>query len=181
MPVESVSRPKEFPQAGGEMGALVRAHDWSRTPLGPIAGWPAALKVTLNPVLASPESMFLAWGPDLTFFFNDIYRPILGPRLSWALGAPMSELWSDVWEQVRPSVELALSGTASRFDDLPLTMARHGVGEETWWSFSHSPVRDEHDAVVGLFCVVTETTQRVLTERTLASAAEEAVARVTGE
>ncbi|WP_342108107.1 PAS domain-containing protein [Methylobacterium sp. SI9] len=167
MPVESVSRPNEFPQAGGEMGALVRAHDWSRTPLGPIAGWPAALKVTLNLVLASPESMFLAWGPDLTFFFNDTYRPILGPRLSWALGAPMPELWSDVWAQVRPSVELALSGTASRFDDLPLSMARHGVGEETWWSFSHSPVRDEHDAVVGLFCVVTETTQRVLTERTL--------------
>ncbi len=119
MPVESVSRLKGFPQAGGEMGALVRAHDWSRTPLGPSENWPAALKVALNLVLASPESMFLAWGPDLTFFFNDTYRPILGPRLFGALGAPMPELWSDVWEQVRPSVELALSGTASRFDDLP--------------------------------------------------------------
>ncbi|SDM89086.1 PAS domain S-box-containing protein [Methylobacterium phyllostachyos] len=149
------------------MGALVRAHDWSRTPLGPSEGWPAALKVALNLVLASPESMFLAWGPDLTFFFNDTYRPILGPRLSRALGAPMPELWSDVWEQVRPVIELALAGTASRFDDLPLAMARHGVEEETWWSFSYSPIRDEHEAVVGLFCVVNETTQRVLTERAL--------------
>ncbi|RZK93562.1 MAG: hypothetical protein EOO66_09740, partial [Methylobacterium sp.] len=77
---------------------MMRAHDWDRTPLGPTAGWPAALKVAVNLILASPESMFLAWGPDLTFLFNDTYRPILGPRLPHALGAPMRKLWSDVWD-----------------------------------------------------------------------------------
>ncbi|NEU14673.1 PAS domain-containing protein [Methylobacterium sp. BTF04] len=161
------ARPSEFPRAGGEMGAQVRAHDWSVTALGPTHGWPAALKIALSLVLASPESMFLAWGPDLTFFFNDVYRPILGPRLSWALGTAMPEVWPDVWEDVRPVVDLALAGTASRFDDLPLTMTRHGVEEQTWWSFSYSPIYDENDDVVGMFCVTNETTQRVLTERAL--------------
>ena len=167
MPVEFVSRENGFPQAGGEMGAQIRARDWSSTPLGPTEGWPPALKVALNLVLGSPESMFLAWGPKLAFFFNDTYRPILGPRLPRALGASLPELWSDVWEQVRPMVELALSGTASRYDDLPLTMSRHGVEEMTWWSFSYSPLRDGDGAVVGLFCVTNETTQRVLSERAL--------------
>jgi PAS domain S-box-containing protein len=167
MRADTPSRPNEFPRTGGEMGARVRAHDWSGTPLGPPHGWPAALKVALNLVLASPESMFLAWGPDLTFFFNDVYRPILGRRLSRALGAPFPELWSDVWDQIRPVVERALAGTASRFDDLPLTMSRQGVEEQTWWSFSYSPIYDENDAVVGMLCVTNETTQRVLTERAL--------------
>ncbi|TXM74514.1 PAS domain-containing protein [Methylobacterium sp. WL69] len=167
MPDETSTRSMTFPNAGGEMGAMMRAHDWNRTPLGPVDGWPAALKVAVNLILASPESMFLAWGPELTFLFNDTYRPILGPRLSWALGATMPELWSDVWDHVRPAVEKAFAGTASRFDDLPLTMARRGVEEETWWSFSYSPVYDEADTVMGLLCTVTETTQRVLTERAL--------------
>ncbi|MCJ2125753.1 PAS domain-containing protein [Methylobacterium sp. J-077] len=167
MPVETITSSTTFPKAGGEMGALMRAHDWERTPLGPIEGWPPALKVAVNLILASPESMFLAWGPELTFLFNDTYRPILGPRFSGALGASMPELWFDAWQQVRPMVELALSGTASRFDDLPLTMARHGIEEETWWSFSYSPLLDEFGEVVGLFCVTNETTQRVLSERAL--------------
>ncbi|MFK5595649.1 PAS domain-containing protein [Methylobacterium sp. HMF5984] len=145
----------------------MRAHEWSRTPVGLPQGWPTALKVTVNLILASPESMFLAWGPDLTFFFNDAYRPILGPRLSQALGASLPELWPDAWEQVRPMVELALAGTASRYDDLPLITARNGVGERTWWSFSYSPVFDEDEDIGGFLCVVSETTQRVLSERAL--------------
>ena len=167
MLAEPTSRNDAFPRAGGETGVLMRVHDWARTALGPPSGWPAALRVSVNLILGSPESMFLAWGPDLVFFFNDTYRPILGPRLPHALGAPMRELWSDVWEQVRPMVELALAGTASRYDDLPLTMARHGVEEQTWWSFSYSPAFDEDGAVMGLFCVTSETTQRVLSERAL--------------
>ncbi|WP_342153273.1 PAS domain-containing protein [Methylorubrum sp. SB2] len=145
----------------------MRSHDWVGCPLGPPRRWPHDLKAALRLMLASPECMFLAWGPDLTFFFNDAYRPILGPRLDGALGASLPELWSDAWEQVRPVVERALSGTASRFEDLPLTMARRGVPEETWWSFSYFPVHGADDEVAGMLCVVTETTQRVLSERAL--------------
>ena len=149
------------------MGALMRTHDWDGSPLGPIRRWSPALKAAIQLMLASPECMFLAWGRELTFLFNDAYRPILGPRLDRALGAALPHLWADAWDQVRPVAEKALAGTASRFEDLPLTMARRGVEEETWWSFSYSPAYDENHEVAGLFCVVTETTQRVLTERAL--------------
>ena len=145
----------------------MRTHDWARTPLGPPGTWPAALRIAVNLILDSPESMFLAWGPDLTFFYNDAYRPILGPRLPTALGASLPTLWADVWEQVRPIAEAALAGTASRFEDAPLTMARYGVEEQTWWSFSYSPLRDETGAVAGFFCVCSETTHRIVSERSL--------------
>ncbi len=110
--------------------------------------------------------MYLAWGPDL-IFFNDAYRPILGPRLPHALGMTLPELWPDAWEQVRPIAEKALAGQASRFDDLPITMAHCGEPEDTWWSFSFSPVRDEAGAVAGLFCVTNAITERVLATRRL--------------
>ncbi len=164
-PMSAIANP--FPAGGGETGARMRAQDWSTSPLGPSDTWPTALRTAVHLILASPESMFLAWGPELRFFHNDAYAPILGPRLPRALGAPLANLWSDVWEQVRPIAEKALAGEASRFDDLPLTMARHGAEERTWWSFSYSPLRDETGAVAGLFCVTSETTQRVLADKAL--------------
>lgn len=120
-----------FPEVVERWGALIRARDWSTSPLGPAEAWPASLRVGLSLMLNSPESMFLAWGPQLRFFFHDTYRPIPGPRLDGAMGQPLAVLWSDVWEQVKPIVDKALAGEASRYDDLPLTMARHGTEEET--------------------------------------------------
>ncbi len=143
------------------MGALVRAHDWTASPVGPIETWPEALRVALTLILDSPESMYLVWGPDLTFFFNDAYRPILGPRLPSALGTSLPHLWPDAWEAVKPCVEKGFTGEASRFEDLPITMARYGTPEETWWTFSYSPVRDGTGRVVGLLCITNETTARV--------------------
>jgi PAS domain S-box-containing protein len=129
--------------------------------------WPAALKIHLNLILNSPESMYLLWGPDLLFFHNDAYAPILGPRLNQAMGARVDELWSDVWSQVKPYAEDALRGIPYECEDLPLTMARYGETEHTWWSFTFSPLIDEHNEVVGLLCVTNETTRRVLDQRAL--------------
>ena len=154
-----------FLAGGGEMGKRMRAHDWSSTSLGPPETWPVALRVGVNLIINSPESMFLAWGSDLLFFFNDAYRPILGPRIGHALGSPLPELWSDVWEQIRPIVEKALAGESSRYEDLPLNMARYGEPEQTSWSFSYSPLYDEDGAVAGMFCTTVETTERVRDRR----------------
>ena len=150
-----------FPLAGGEMGALVRAHDWAATPVGPTETWPEALRVVLALILDSPESMYLVWGPKLTFFFNDAYRPILGARLPGALGASLPELWPDAWASVRDGVEKCFAGEATRYVDLPITMTRNGPPEDTWWTFSYSPVRDGSGHVVGLLCLTNETTDRV--------------------
>ncbi|WP_341964613.1 response regulator [Pseudomonas sp. RC10] len=141
--------------------------DWAATPLGSTEQWPAALKIHLNLILNSPESMYLLWGPELLFFHNDACAPTLGPRRDAAMGARMPELWSDVWDQVQPFAEQALNGQPYHCEDMPLTMARYGAIERTWWSFSFSPMIDEHNQVVGLFCVTNETTRRVLDQRAL--------------
>jgi PAS domain S-box-containing protein len=141
--------------------------DWSATSLGPIEQWPAALKVHINLILNSSQSMYVVWGPGLLFFHNDAYAPILGPRVAKAIGAPMKELWADVWEQVQQSAENALRGIPYECEDLPLTMSRYGELEHTWWSFSFSPVFDEDNAVLGLLCITNETTQQVMDRRAL--------------
>lgn len=162
-----MTRYPRFPAGDSEAGRALTAIDWSTTTLGPMQAWPAALKIHLNLILNSPESMYLLWGPDLLFFHNDAYAPILGPRLNQAMGARVDELWSDVWSQVKPYAENALRGIPYECEDLPLTMARYGETEHTWWSFTFSPLIDENNEVVGLLCVTNETTRRVLDQRAL--------------
>ncbi|MBI6667247.1 hybrid sensor histidine kinase/response regulator [Pseudomonas syringae] len=159
--------PTGFPTANGKAAGIIRSRDWSQTSLGPIEHWPVSLKNTLNLILNSPESMYLLWGPDLVFFHNDAYTPILGPRKHDAIGALIPDLWADVWDQVAPLVIDALAGKPCHYQDLPLSMARYGEVEQTWWSFSFSPVIDEHGVVVGMFCITNETTAHVLNQQAL--------------
>ena len=162
-----MTRYSRFPAGDSEAARTLSGIDWSVSSLGAMEQWPAALKIHLNLILNSPESMYLLWGPDLLFFHNDAYAPVLGPRLDKAMGARMQELWSDVWDQVLPNVENALRGIPYQCEDLPLTMARYGEIERTWWSFSFSPLIDENNEVAGLLCVTNETTKRVLDQRAL--------------
>ncbi|MFS2160710.1 PAS domain S-box protein [Pseudomonas sp. Pseusp122] len=157
----------DFPAGNSETARAIKAIDWQGFPLGPPAQWPSALRVGLNLILNSPESMYLLWGPQLLFFHNDAYAPLLGPRKANALGAVMQELWGDVWDQVSGMIEQALSGQAYQCQDLPLTMARFGEIEQTWWSFSFSALFDENSHIVGMFCTTRETTERVLNEQAL--------------
>ncbi|MDN4633632.1 GAF domain-containing protein [Sphingomonas sp. PsM26] len=151
-----------FSPATGAIADRIRAYQWDAHPLGEPSTWPAALKVTLATMLNSPEAMFIAWGPDLFAFFNDAYGDILGDRVDTAIGRPFAELWADVWDDIAPIVDKALAGEPSRFADRPLTMVRGGELEETWWSFSYSPLRDETGSIVGMLCVTSETTERFL-------------------
>ncbi|KPW71372.1 PAS protein [Pseudomonas cannabina] len=162
-----VISPNGFPAGDSKAAETIRSKDWNRTSLGSIERWPASLKNTLNLILNSPESMYLLWGPDLIFFHNDAYTPILGPRKNEAIGARVTDLWADVWDQVAPLVIDALAGKACHHQNMPLRMARYGETEQTWWSFSFSPVIDEHGATVGMFCITNETTQHVLNQQAL--------------
>lgn len=83
---------------------MVRARDWSSHPMGPPARWPDAFKIAFSLVLNSPESMILAWGPDLHFFFNEAYFTLLGPRLPWAMGERFDKVWADGWQQAKPII-----------------------------------------------------------------------------
>ncbi|GJD78823.1 Sensor histidine kinase RcsC [Methylobacterium gregans] len=170
-PAEPGGDPAGLPPAlrflaeGSLTGREILARDWSGTALGPPAAWPVSLRTTLATMLACPSAMFLAWGPDLLSFYNDAYRPILGDRLGRALGARFPDLWADVWADVGPLCAGALAGRPIAVTDLPLTMHRHGAPEETWWSFTYSPVRDDAGAIAGMICTTAETTAHVLAER----------------
>lgn len=111
--------------------------------------------------------MYLLWGPELVFFHNDAYTPILGPRKDNAIGALIPDLWADVWGQVAPLVIDAYAGKPCHYKDMPLSMSRYGEVEQTWWSFSFSPVIDEQGMIVGVFCITNETTEHVLSQQAL--------------
>lgn len=116
--------------------------------------------------------MFVAWGPELAFLYNDAYRPVFGKKHPWALGRPFREIWSEVWNEVLPLVETALRGEATWSENLPLVLERNGYPEDCWFTFSYSPLRDENGKVAGLFCAAAETTERVLGERRLVAERE---------
>jgi len=157
----------DFLLGGGEMGERLRAHDWSASPLGPPERWPQSLRTAVSIMLNSGHPMFVAWGPELGFLYNDAYSQILGDKHPAALGRRFQDVWSDIWSDIWPLIETALSGEATWSEDLLLRMFRHGFWEDTWWTFSYSPVRDESGAVGGMFCACTETTAKVLGERRL--------------
>ena len=152
---------------GGRTGALMRAHDWSQSPLGHPSAWPPSLRTVVGLLLRSRFPMFVAWGPELGFLYNDAYADILGTKHPAALGRRFSDIWSEIWTDISPLVDAAMAGEATYREDLPLVMNRKGYDEQTWFTFSYSPVRDDSDEVAGMFCAVSETTQRVMAESAL--------------
>ena len=148
----------------GKMGAAIRAHDWAASSLGPIDDWPQSLRTAVGIMLSSKFPMFLAWGPELTFLYNDSYIDILGARHP-ALGKPFEQVWFEIWDDIYPIVRQALAGEATYWENLPLIMTRKGYEEQTWFTFSYSPLRGDSGAVEGMFCACTETTATVLAER----------------
>jgi PAS domain S-box-containing protein len=152
--------------------ALMREVDWSRSPLGPREDWPAWLGSTVALMRDSGFPMFLAAGPELGFLYNDAYADILGAKHPAAMGARFQDVWSEIWTDIAPYVDQALSGQRTWVENLSLTMNRHGYEEETWFTFSYSPLRDEDGAIAGMFCACTETTGRVLAERALRASEE---------
>ena len=147
------------------MGAMMRAHDWSHSPLGHPRAWPQALRTTVGLMLNSKFPMFAAWGPELGFLYNDSYAIILGEKHPAALGARFHDIWREIWDDIHPLIVRALKGEATYMDRLPLRMNRYGYDEDTWFRFSYSPVRDEDGTVAGMYCACVEMTGEVLAER----------------
>jgi PAS domain S-box-containing protein len=157
-----------FLSGGGEMGAVMRAHDWSRFPLGQPDAWPQALKIPLRLMLGSRFEMWLGWGPDLSFFYNDAYIPTLGIKHPSALGRPMREVWKEIFTDLEDRIISVMRDGKPTWDKgLLLLLERNGYPEETYHTFSYSPLFGDSERVEGLMCVVTEETERVISERRL--------------
>jgi PAS domain S-box-containing protein len=145
-------------------------HDWSDFPLGPPSGWPQGLKIPLRMMLSSRFEMWLGWGPDLHFFYNDAYRPTLGIKHPAALARPVREVWKEIFDDVKGRFESVMRDGVPTWDEaLLLLLERRGYPEETYHTFSYSPLFGGSGAVEGLMCVVSEETERVISERRLAT------------
>jgi PAS domain S-box-containing protein len=156
---------------GGEVGRDLAAIDWATSPLGPPSGWPQSLRTAVSILLASRFPMWMAWGPQLTFFCNAAYRrDTLGRKYPWALGRPASEVWAEIWDDIGPRIDTVLrTGEATWDEALLLFLERSGYQEETYHTFSYSPLRDDDGALIGMLCVVSEDTDRVIGERRMAT------------
>src|SRR4051795_6028171 len=158
---------ERFLAGGGEMGDRIRSLDWSKTPLGPSNVWPQSLRSALSHLLPSKAQIAMFWGPDLVTLYNDAYRPVFGAKHPAALGLPVREAWAELWSAGLKELFASVLATGEAFwaQDRPFFLERHGYPEETYFDVSYDPIRDESGSVAGVFCIVSETTGRVVGER----------------
>ena len=154
----------------GDTLVLLRKLDWSTSTLGDPSTWSEQLKTAVNMMLSSRFPMFVAWGPDLGFLYNDAYALILGDKHPAALGRRFKDIWHEIWTDIAPIIDGALANQPSYFEDLPLTLMRHGYPEQCYFTFAYSPLHAGTGKVEGMYCTVMETTSRVVAEQKLREA-----------
>lgn len=158
----------EFLTGGGEMGALIRSHDWASTPLGHYESWPQSLKTCVRIILTSSQPMFVWWGPELINLYNDPYRSILGGKHPGVLGMPAAEVWKEIWDSAGPRANICMEKNIGTYDEaLLLIMERNGYPEETYYTFSYSPIPGDYGGTKGIICANTDDTLRITGERQL--------------
>ncbi len=153
-----------------ELGRDLAAVDWANTGVGPWQNWSASLTNSVRLITASRFSMWMAWGEELTFFCNDAYRrDTLGAKYPWALGKRADQVWSEIWDDIGPLINSVITTGVATWDErLLLFLERSGYSEETYHTFSYSPLRGDNGEIAGMLCVVSEDTGRVISERRIA-------------
>ena len=158
-----------FLAGGGEMGALMRSHDWRKHALGTPEGWPQALRTAIRLMLNTRHQMCLFWGDEGIWFYNDAYRQTLTvERHPSSLGQPGKRVWPEIWQDIGGQIVQVLSGgSATWHENQHLVLHRNGRQEDTYWTYSYSPIDDETAAsgIGGVLVVCTENTQQVLVAR----------------
>ncbi|MEJ7766651.1 MAG: ATP-binding protein [Chitinophagaceae bacterium] len=157
----------EFLSGGGEMGKLIRSKDWSKTPLGSPDSWPQSLRTTVSLCIASNFPISIAWGPHRVQIYNDGYWPICGDKHPTSMGQDYKECWLSAWPVIGQAFEEASLGQTRFLENQRMFLDRYGYLEETFFTFSFSPILDESGGVGGLFHPVTELTHQTLAERRL--------------
>ncbi|HYP79878.1 MAG TPA: hypothetical protein VEQ17_06295, partial [Steroidobacteraceae bacterium] len=181
-----MSESPSFLAGGGELGARMRDFDWTSTPLGVPDSWPQSLKTAVRIMLTSRQPIWIGWGDELIYLYNDPYKSIIGGRHPWALGQPTRVVWKELWPDIGPMLATAMKGDEGTYvEDQLLIMERNGYPEETYYTFSYSPIPDDDGSAGGIICANTDYTQRVIGERQISLLRELAArtvdARNTGE
>src|SRR4029077_6259713 len=161
---DSVNERKSNPSflaGGGELGARLRAFDWTSTPLGPPQDWPQSLKTAVRIMLTSRQPIWLGWGRELIKLYNDPYIAIAGGKHPAALGQPAAVVWREIWDKIGPMLETAMGGVEGIYvEEQLLIMERNGYQEETYYTFSYSPIPDDAGGAGGIICANTDDTPR---------------------
>lgn len=174
--ISSATRDPAWPDCRGPMAALIRAHQWRVTPLGPIENWPQSLKTAVELMLQSRQPAYVGWGRMLVTLYNDASIALLGPRHPNALGRPYAEVWPESWSDVRPVIDAVMAGEPQHV--VGQRVKRSGQSDPaSWYTYSWAALRDEKDHVAGFYCVATETTLQLVDEqlRTVLENARDAV------
>jgi hypothetical protein len=152
----------------GELAGLMQQFDWASTSIGPPERWPQSLKTAVRIMLTSQQPIWIGWGEELIYLYNDPYKSIIGGKHPWALGRPTSAVWSEIWQDIAPLLAKAMGGDEGTYVEAQLLiMERNGFPEETYYTFSYSPIPADDDSPGGIFCANTDDTQRVISERQL--------------
>lgn len=169
--------PAAFLAGGGETGAVMRAFDWAATELGDPAGWPQSLKTAIRIMLSSRQPIWIGWGPQFRVLYNDAYLPIIGGRHPQAIGRPTHEVWHEIWDYVQTLLHRAVTRTEGTYEEqMLLIMERNGYPEETYYTFSYTPLPNDDGSVGGIICANSDETQRVIADRQLKALRELAAA-----
>ena len=164
---DSPVRAPFFLQGGGICGALLRGMDWSQHPLGDPDDWPPILQTTVSIILGSRQPMYVNWGPDLHTLYNDDYAAICANRHPAAMGRPFFETWADIRQVIGHLVDEVLGGKPLHVENLEVFLNRHQSDGAGYFSFSYTPLRDEENVVVGIFCACAEITKQVVLQTEL--------------
>src|SRR5690348_7559802 len=146
-----------FPENGGEMGRVMREHDWSASPLGRPETWPQSLRTAVGLMLPAKAQIVLFWGAEYVALYNDAYAPTIGNKHPRALGRPASENWAELWDDLEPLLRgVRETGETFFAKDRPFVIERHGYMENVFFDISYSAVPEENGEVGGVLCIVSE-------------------------
>jgi hypothetical protein len=158
----------EFLSGGGEMGQRIREYDWSKTPLGPVDQWPQSLRTCVRIMLTSRQPIWIGWGKELIKLYNDPYKEIVRGKHPWALGKPASVVWKEIWGPIEPMLKTVMEhDQGTSVESELLIMERNGYPEETYYTFSYTPVPGDNGGTAGMICANTDVTDRIISERQL--------------
>ncbi|MEO9054598.1 MAG: ATP-binding protein [Steroidobacteraceae bacterium] len=165
-----------FLRGGGQMGALIRAYDWSQTSLGVAEHWPQSLRTVVRLMLNTRHPMYIWWGPSFICLYNDAYRQSIGSeRHPSSLGKQGREVWDEIWHIIGPQILQVMSGGGATWNEnhlVPIT--RNGVREDVYWTYSYSPIDDENapNGIGGILVVCSETTSQIRLRQQIAAESE---------
>ncbi|HOY06531.1 MAG TPA: ATP-binding protein [Saprospiraceae bacterium] len=158
----------EFLSGGGEMGERIRNYDWSTTPLGPPEQWQQSLKTCVRIMLTSSQPIWIGWGKELIKLYNDPYKAIVGGKHPQALGQPASVVWKDIWKDIASMLERVMDQNEGTYvESQLLIMERNGYPEETYYTFSYTPIPGDEGGTAGMFCANSDDTEKIISERQL--------------